>query len=283
MYVITEWFERYEVNEHVRPAKPGDTLRAKPLDYIRSKVHGRKMSAGFARMQSIAGERAYEVFGYFHKFLEIAGCEKSATRGKLLTHQGKPATAEDLAFDLRAPLEQVKNALSVLTNPQVAWVQELTENPAKSAESRKNRGVLYKSKSKSKTNRSLNKTTHARARAHAREEPPAQDPPAEQPAASTIARADSFSTSTRRFDSTMERLTFANELRDTLGVRKPADFTALWNFQHWLESQGDGDLFERALAIAKDSQNGRNALAVFFSRADRELGYRARVQADKSK
>lgn len=121
--MITEWFERYEVNEKGHPAKPGDKLRKGRLDYIRSKVHGRSQSAGFAAMQSVAGEYAYEVFGLFHKFLEIKGHAEAEKRsGPLLNARNEPATIEDLAFICRWPVERVRHALAVLCHPRVEWM-----------------------------------------------------------------------------------------------------------------------------------------------------------------
>jgi hypothetical protein len=238
------------------------------------------MSAGFARMQYVAGDRAYEVFGFFQKFLEIAASEYRDRRGKLLTHQGKAATADDLAFDLRAPLEQVKNALTILTSPQVAWLQEVTEIPAKIARSCKKLQDLQKSAltKRNETKQNLTKLTRARARAHAREEPSAEQAPI-----STIARADSSSTSTRQaVAQQMDALDLDKRLRDLLCPRGNSDYKALWNLEHWAMAQGP-DLCERILTIAKDSGNGHKPIAVFFSRLDHDVGYRPRAEADKLK
>jgi len=125
MYVITEWLERYEVNEKGQPAKPGDKLRNRPLEYIRSKVHGRSQGAGFLAMQMLAGDRDYEVFGLFQKFLEIAACEKGEKRGALLNHRGRPATVEEVATICRKPLDRVQFAIEILTNPTVGWMEEV--------------------------------------------------------------------------------------------------------------------------------------------------------------
>lgn len=142
MFIITEWLERYEVNDKGQPAKAGDKLRKSKLEYIRSKIHGRAQSAGFAAMQYIAGQYAYETFGLFLKFLEIMGAEKSENRqGPLLNAQGQPATLEDLAFICRFPIERVEFALQVLCHHKVRWMmkinniedkQEIPEIPGKS-------------------------------------------------------------------------------------------------------------------------------------------------------
>jgi len=123
MYEITEWLERYEVNDKGQPARVGDKLRVSAPKYIRSKIHGRSQGAGFARLQEVAGGRAYEVFGIFQKFLEIAGCEDGGeNRGKLLNEKGIPASNEDLAFILRTTIKKTEFALQVLCDNRVGWI-----------------------------------------------------------------------------------------------------------------------------------------------------------------
>ena len=128
MYIITEWIERYEVNDKGQPARVGDKLRVRPLEYIRSKCHGKRRSAGFAVLQEIAGDRVYEVFGIFEKFLEIAGDEIGGKRGKLLNARGKPASAKDLSLMLSFPEEKVEYALKILTNDEVGWMENVFQN-----------------------------------------------------------------------------------------------------------------------------------------------------------
>ncbi len=122
MYLIAEWLERYECNDKNQPAKKGDKLRVSPLTYIRSKIHGRSQGTGFARLQNEAGDKAYEVFGIFLKFLEIAGCEKGGERGILKNEKGEPANLDDLAFILRTKRKKIEHALQVLTLPTVRWI-----------------------------------------------------------------------------------------------------------------------------------------------------------------
>ncbi len=284
MYVITEWFERYEVNDEGRAAKKGDTLRKFGLKHVRCRVHGRSMSAGFSAMMELAGDATYSVFGIFIKLLEVAGCEIAGRRGMLLNHQGKPATATDLAFYLKIPVAKMQSALDILTNTQVQWVAEVADNFAeKRGETRTSagkRGALYNTvESKSKRNTTVNQGRRTRGRAHARESDLPQEPSPEQTTDSTLL-APSAST---RFDTTTKgRLDFGNALRGKLCPRSNADFTALWNFQHWVDQQGDPELYGRVLQIAADCKNGRKPIAVFFSRVD-DLGYRARAEADKRK
>lgn len=128
MYVITEWFERYEVNDKGQPARSGDKLRASPLIYIRSKVHGHHQSAGFAALQKHAPDNSYEVFGMFQKFLEVSGNSGSRFRGILLSHRGAPANLQDLGHILREKTVKIQGALEVLTHKEVGWMEEVDDS-----------------------------------------------------------------------------------------------------------------------------------------------------------
>lgn len=124
IYRITDWRQRYEVNDKGGVAKAQDTLRRTTLPYIRAKNRGRTIGAGFAAMQEIAGDRAYEVSGIFQKFLEIAGVGPPENRGELRNHQDQPASISDLVRMTRATQEQIEHALRVLTDPKVAWIKD---------------------------------------------------------------------------------------------------------------------------------------------------------------
>lgn len=119
---IVEWLERYEVSSKGREAKPGDELKSSPLQFVRLKVYGHTQSTGFRRLKSVAGKRTMEVFGFFCKFLEIAGNQKSEQRGILLNEKNRSATVEDLAFILDVPVKQVENAVRVLSDEKVGWI-----------------------------------------------------------------------------------------------------------------------------------------------------------------
>ena len=273
MYVITEWLQRYEVNEKGRPAKAGDKLRATPLKYIRSKVHGRAQGAGFHAMQKIAKLRAFEVFGLFHKLVEIAGCEEGGKRGAILNAHGEPANIEDLASILRFPASRIAFAMQVLTNPAVNWIldQELPETPGNSRKLPQNSGALYNETKRNENEIELNITERDGIPNPSQEGGSAQRG-SDENSNSTNARASSISA----------RLDFSNRLRGLLLPRTPADLTALFNLQNWADQQL-GDIQEKLLKIAEDSRAGENRLAVFFSRVKDELGYRPRAQRDKRK
>jgi hypothetical protein len=115
-YRIAEWNQRYEVSKKGAPATVGDELRAGPLAYIRSAVHGRQMSLGFRKLQKFSGKpNLYRNFGIFQKFLEIAGDIKIPLRnGTLYNEQDKPATIEDLCFMMDLPKSTLVPAIQAL-------------------------------------------------------------------------------------------------------------------------------------------------------------------------
>lgn len=127
MFKIAEWNERYEVSSKGREPKPGEDLRAGPLQYIRLKVYGHSQGTGYRRMKSTAGAKAMEVFGIFCKFLEISGNQPKGMRGTLLNENDEPATIPDLAFILDVPEKQIENALNVLCSENVGWLTNSTQ------------------------------------------------------------------------------------------------------------------------------------------------------------
>ena len=125
MYEIADW-QRYEVNSRGQPATHKGDLRVGPLSYVRLKVHGHSQSNGYRKLLLVAGPRSMEVFGIFCKFLEIAGDSRENQRGILRKERdGEPANIEDLSFLLAAPVEQIENAVKVLSDKRLQWLNEL--------------------------------------------------------------------------------------------------------------------------------------------------------------
>ena len=147
MLQITEWRERYEVTDKGHVPKESDLLRAGPLRFIRSQVHGYSLGNGFRKLQIIAGDKKMEVFGIFQKLLELAGSSRIlpdspdfSRRGILrVTPNGEPASIDDLAFLLDIQVEQVAHAVKVLTDKRLRWLQEI---PGKVGKSREKSGRL---------------------------------------------------------------------------------------------------------------------------------------------
>jgi vacuolar-type H+-ATPase subunit F/Vma7 len=122
MITITEWMTRYEVSSKNFPATGGEPLRAGPLQYIRLKVHGHSQGVGWRRLKIAAGNKTAEVFGIFCKLLEIAGNQNRGLRGQILNEKGQEASVEDISFILDIPENQIKNAVEVLSRPEIGWI-----------------------------------------------------------------------------------------------------------------------------------------------------------------
>jgi len=316
MYIITEWIERYEVNDKGQPARVGDKLRVRPLEYIRSKRHGRSRSAGFAAMQRRAGDRAFEVFGLFHKFLEIAGDEVGGNRGSLLNARGKPATIKDLALILSVPEESIEFALNVLVDEGVGWIQKVSpensrnsvkflenqeipgksgneneakavstdntstcenapENSVKFLENQEKSGGLYNETKRNETEQNETERNETL-------------PESQGSQQNSQAGNNGDETNFGDFQSNSFSLRFVSVLEGILKTRSKSDRSAIRNLNNWLNLQVlakrfDDGVFRRVADIANESKSGRNPLAVFFSRMDEEIGYRARVFKEKQK
>jgi len=84
----------------------------------------------------------------------------------------------------------------------------------------------------------------------------------------------------------MDLLRFAEDLDKSLKPNSKSQRKALLNLIQWLKFQIEEKLlneniYQKILAIAKDSKSGRIPMAVFFSRIDKEIGYRAKVAKQK--
>jgi len=132
MFKIVDWVDLYEVNDRGDPAKPGESLRRKPLDYIRLRNHGRAVGLGFRRMQSLTRDKrlTWDTFGKFCKLLEIAGAAPGSQRGMLLNEKGLPASVEDLAFLFDVPVDDMQFTMDVLCDPLVHWVHNNGQSPS---------------------------------------------------------------------------------------------------------------------------------------------------------
>lgn len=296
MFVINEWLERYEVNDKGDQAQPGNKLRVKPLDYIRSKVHGRSCGAGFSAMQFHAGERSYEVFGLFQKFLEIAASENCEKRGCLLNARGEPADIEDLAFMLRTRAEAIEFTMQVLLNKKVAWIFEvsddvfrkfrenpegfeslyqsaLSENSGKIRKSKKNKNPQFQPKNElsensgknpeipepllTEPNRTEEKTTEDNRTECLRE---SQENPENQNEQGTQNQfKEDFGLGD--FKATSFRFRLVTALEKVLGARTSSDRKSLQNLVKWLDLQVvakrfDDGVYLNVLDIARESKNG---------------------------
>ena len=121
-YYIVEWGKRYEVNAHGGQAGQGDTLKARPLDFVRLAAHGRSLSAGSRALERIAGtsQRYLNAYGVFCKLLEIAADNPRDRRGWILDHRERTADALGIAAMAQFPSSAVERALADLV--EAGWI-----------------------------------------------------------------------------------------------------------------------------------------------------------------
>ena len=170
----------------------------------------------------------------------------------LLNERDEPATAEQIADMFEFDQKQVEFALDCLC--RVGWLfqadfEGFSCNPPDSAESAKIAEIRPKRSETKRSETKLNKTK----------------------------RSDSGGFS--KSDSLSARLVFDDALRKALPPKTDSDKVAYRNLSKWLIESGNGHS-EKVLKIAADSK-GRNPIAVFFSRLDKELGYRPSVVKQK--
>lgn len=255
MYLITEWIERYEVNEKGGPARNGRDLRAGPLSYIRWKVNGKKQGLGYRRLLQIAGPRAMEVLGIFGKLLEISADQKREHRGKILNEKHDEATLEDLQFILGIQQEQIENAVVVLK--KLGWIDEISQeipgNPGKSPEIQGIPEFSRALQNETDTDTQLNSTQP------------------KQSGKNFPLSSDSVSVKTKS--------AFGLRLHDVLNFKtNSGDHTALANLSDKLDRMRPENpgVFDEVILIAenvKKSTSAKNPMAVFFSRVKSKYGF----------
>ena len=92
--------------------------------------------------------------------------------------------------------------------------------------------------------------------------------------------------SEERARSISSSLRFVSELEKHFKICTKSDRTAIGNLCRWLtteiaEGRRTDGIFGQILDIARESRTARKPIAAFFSRLDRELGYRARAEKEK--
>jgi hypothetical protein len=89
-----------------------------------------------------------------------------------------------------------------------------------------------------------------------------------------------------RAHSLSSSLRFVGQLEKYFQTQTFSDRTAIGNFCRWLnceiaEGRKDNGIFEQILDIAKNSMTANKPIAAFFSRLDKDIGYRARAAKEK--
>jgi uncharacterized protein YdaU (DUF1376 family) len=81
-------------------------------------------------------------------------------------------------------------------------------------------------------------------------------------------------------------LRFVDELEKCIKINTKSDRTAIGNLCRWLiaeiaEGRKTDTVYRKILDIARESKTAKKPIAAFFSRLDREIGYRARAEKEK--
>lgn len=124
---VTDWATLYEVNRDGRAWAPGQELRAR-LDFVRWYAYGPKGDGLVYNeiadyVDEAHGEGAFIVaYGLFAKLLEIAAKQKRDCRGRILGRGNRPLSLVRLARITRFTKEQVTQGLTILLDPEVAWL-----------------------------------------------------------------------------------------------------------------------------------------------------------------
>ena len=132
-YRIRNWCRDFEVNDKGSPAKQGQALRKKPLEYIRYPVTGHVLTIIDRKIKDLCWQWGYPasmpaaVTGVYIKVVALAGfAAERESRGWVLDENNLPMTDVQIAELLDWDKETVQKALEVLTAPTIA-VLELTE------------------------------------------------------------------------------------------------------------------------------------------------------------
>ena len=178
--------------------------------------------------------------------------------GTLYNEQDKPATADDLSFMLDLPKRTLVSALQALIKSGWMFDSENSQN-------------LPKIPGISGTLQEHNITQHNTNQLK-----------------STQEQKHSMVMGKARASLSMNLLRFAEDLDKSLKPNSKSQRQALLNLIQWLRFQVEQNLLnesvcQKILVIAKDSKSGRVPMAVFFSRLDKEIGYRARVVKESQK
>lgn len=124
-YSITDWRDRYEVNESGNAARPDDALRKGALKFIRAQVHGKDWSPSYREFNRICGPDAPAVYGVFCKLRELQADNTADFRDCIRDHKGREMTGEQIAASIGWPEKTVLKCLSLLCHEDIGWVSPL--------------------------------------------------------------------------------------------------------------------------------------------------------------
>ncbi len=270
-YEIVEWQQRYEVNTRSEAARSGDPLYKRPLDYYRSKANGTRQGMGYRKLLAIAGRDALEVFGIFHKLMEIAASQPRNRRGVIRE------SVSELSYIIGVDEGRIEKALSVLCDNDLRWLTQLSES-SEDSESCPTFGKLGKipkvPPNETKRNETERKRTKRKEDDTCELLPAVEDIPQAPPADIYFVFAKkSFSSSVR-----LVSFEWYEVVRPLLILKNKGDITCLGDIQHWLTEQiEDGyyniRIFDNVWQWAVDARTGEVPMKVFQARLKKELAY----------
>ena len=139
-YRIVGWQQKYEVNSKGREASSGDKLYKKPLSFYRTVVTGACQDIDYIKLLGIANSRAQEIYGIYHRLVNISSGQERDNRG-LINH-----SINDLALIIGTSEGRVREALKVLCDRDLGWLEKVPEKPGESGKFRESpgkSGALY--------------------------------------------------------------------------------------------------------------------------------------------
>ena len=270
MYEIVEWLQRYEVNSKGQAAEAGDKLRRAPLTYYRAKVTGTSQGLGYRKLLGMANSQALEVFGIFHKLLEIAAGRPRESRGRIDQSIG------ELAMIIGIDEQNIRNALSILSDKDLGWLQKTPEIPGKPGISRNSQklpetpgkeGALYNETKRNETDTETETEKGINTQGNLQEE---------------VEGRCFFGFSKEGFSLSVRPMVLAlhwyHAVRPLLYLKNEGDVKCLTDIQRWLVAEVKaGDLtiyvFERIWLWIKGATDTKNPIAVLQARLKKELGY----------
>lgn len=120
---VPHWRHEFEVSDKARAAKPGDILQAGPLRYIRLPAAGEAFTRDYRALLAVAGDKAMAVYGCYVRLLGMTAAQVASRRGKLLTHDGRPADCAYLALATGFAESEIRQSVKVLTHPDIGWLE----------------------------------------------------------------------------------------------------------------------------------------------------------------
>jgi hypothetical protein len=300
-YRIVDWEKHYEVDAHGRPWEPGQGFRKGPLFYIRVKPR-RDWNIRLLELHDLCGEQMWMAVGVFEKLCQVVGCEPRVNRvdGIIRNSRGLPATDEDIARMLTLEPETWRDLAATLCHPHVQWlalepaepavplvpppgeVPGIPANPGSLPEIPAAPGLALSYQDKTRQVKTLQRNTEQDKTRPGPQEPVRSEGLA--PIAGFLGRLVPTLIHSKELDGAARevldstRLGFLCEMRRTLRAEERVEARTVSNFEQWVydhvsSGRAGPELRQESLRIARGCVYGNKPVAVFLSRARKELGY----------